>query len=184
MTDHPIFVRKIKHLTDARYFAAMGVDWMSMELTTEQISFDRWHALKDWVSGVKLAAELDVNDDELLAKVIIDAKPDGIVLSEPSAVDLPEEISVFYLLESASGMLIPKDGSLILNYDPLISRIQSMLGYDQSKTFFQADWTPQLIEEVMQNDFHGGFCFFGSGEETVGVKDYSEMDEMLERIRG
>jgi hypothetical protein len=162
----------------------MGVDWMSMELTKEQSSFDRWHALKDWVAGVKLAAECDVHDEELLAKVIIDAKPDGIVLSEPSTMDLPGEITVFYLLESASGMLMPQDGLLILNYDPFISRIQSMLSDDQSKTFFQADWTLPMIEDVLQNDFSGGFCFFGSGEEMVGVKDYSEMDEMLERVRG
>jgi hypothetical protein len=181
---HPVFIRRIQHLTDARYFAAMGVDWMSMELTKDQVSFDRWHARKDWVSGVKLAAEVDIQDEELLAKVIIEAKPDGIVVSEPLQVELPKEITVFHVMESVSGILLPDDGLLILNYDPFMTRIQSMLGYDQKKIFLQADWTPQLIEDVMQLDFHGGFCFLGSGEETVGVKDYSEMDEMLERIRG
>ena len=70
-------------MTDARYFAAMGVDWMSIELNNDPASFMRWHTLKDWVSGVKMAAEIIVPDEMLIAKTIIDAKPDGIVFHHP-----------------------------------------------------------------------------------------------------
>ena len=80
MSRNQILVRNIKHLTDARYFAAMGVDWMSMELNSDPTSFMRWHTLRDWVEGVKLAAEIDAGDEMLLSKTIIDARPDGIIL--------------------------------------------------------------------------------------------------------
>ena len=75
-------MRNIKHLTDARYFAAMGVDWMSMELNNDPTSFMKWHTLKDWVEGVQLAAEIGTPDEMLLAKTIIDARPDGIILTK------------------------------------------------------------------------------------------------------
>ena len=66
MNRNPILIRNIKHLTDARYFAAMGVDWMSMPLTHDPQSFAMWHTLADWIEGVKLAAEIDVNDEMLV----------------------------------------------------------------------------------------------------------------------
>ena len=79
---NPILVRNIHHLTDARYFAAMGVEWMSIKLSADPASFSKWHMLKDWVAGVKLAAEIQMEDEMLLAKTIIDAAPDGIIINQ------------------------------------------------------------------------------------------------------
>lgn len=92
---HAILVRHITHLTDARYFAAMGVDWISMRLDADPKSFMRWHSIRDWVEGLKLLAEPASGDEELLARVIIDAKPDGILL--PGGVDfrVPDGVVLF-----------------------------------------------------------------------------------------
>ena len=95
MNSNQILVRNITHLTDARYFAAMGVDWMSMVLTKEQDTFARWHALRDWVAGVKLLAEVRSGVEDLLAKVIIDAKPDGLLLPKNLQMEIPNEVEIF-----------------------------------------------------------------------------------------
>ena len=68
-----IFIRNISSLTDARYFAAMGVDWMSVKLSEDPASFSKWHTMREWVAGVKLAVELISNDESLIAKAMIDA---------------------------------------------------------------------------------------------------------------
>ena len=100
MNKNPILVRNISHLTDARYFAAMGVDWMSMELNGDPTSFMKWHTLKNWVEGVKLVAEIDTTDEMLLAKTIIDAMPDGIIVSTIAPLDIPAEIQLFHETQS------------------------------------------------------------------------------------
>ena len=181
MAPHLILIRKIQHLTDARYFAAMGVDWMSMELTEDQMSFDRWHALKDWVAGVKLVAEFDFKNEDLLAKVIIDAMPEGVVLDETSTLFISEDIQVFREIQDSSKVtdqrndyfISPIDGMLRLNNFPI----------DIEEIFLQADWNMEKLKEVISTGYKGGFCFEGTKEEMTGMKDYSEMDEMLERLK-
>src|SRR5687767_4011691 len=99
MSANPILVRNIHHLTDARYFAAMEVDWISMELSVDPLSFSRWHTMRDWISGVKLAAELQEADESLVAKTIIDARPDGIISNSLEFIHLTGGIDLFILAE-------------------------------------------------------------------------------------
>jgi len=51
----------ITHLTDARYFAAWEVDFLAFpvgEGVEEAISWDYLHALREWVEGPTIVAEL------------------------------------------------------------------------------------------------------------------------------
>ena len=180
MSSRPILIRKIQHLTDARYFAAMGVDWMSMELTGDQKSFDRWHALKDWVAGVKLLAEFDFKNEDLLAKVIIDASPDGVVLDETTALFIPGEMKVFREISNPSSSKIQPDDYWIISIDDA-SDFDSQ--QDDKQFFLKSNWDMEKLNEVISTGYHGGFCFEGTKEEMIGVKDYSEMDEVLELVK-
>src|SRR6185369_13042182 len=114
MLYHPILVRQIQHLTDARYFAAVGVDYMSLVLDDSQLSFDRWHAIRDWVSGVLLVAEPSNNSESLFAKIIIDAKPDGLLITPSRLPDVPAEIELFMIDTNIMNPSAPLGTSLIL----------------------------------------------------------------------
>src|SRR5687768_1137308 len=92
-----IFIRNISSLTDARYFAAMGVDWMSVKLSEDPASFSKWHTMREWVAGVKLAVELISNDESLIAKAMIDAQPDGLVADNLDNIHLTGGIDLFLL---------------------------------------------------------------------------------------
>lgn len=181
MASHPILIRKIQHLTDARYFAAMGVDWMSMELTKDQKTFDRWHALKDWVAGVKLLAEFDFRNEELLAKVIIDANPDGVLVDHNTNVLLPEHIQVFREIDLMDKEKDQSDDLFVLTFDHPGALDQII--HVGTRLFLQSDWYPEKLNELITSGYRGGFCFEGTKEEMIGIKDYSEMDEMLELVK-
>ena len=180
MSQNPILVRNIHHLTDARYFAAMGIDWMSMELSEDPLSFQKWHSVQEWISGVKMAAEITSIDESVIARTIIDVKPEGIITDNIDIVHLTGGVHLFLLSDKINskvadelyGQIIPYNPSLELKYHLFPENI-----------FLQADWTPQWIEELKNIDYSGGFCFLASGEAKVGVKDYSDMDIMLELIR-
>ena len=172
---HPILVRHITHLTDARYFAAMGVDWISMRLDADPKSFMRWHSIRDWVEGLKLLAEPASGDEELLARVIIDAKPDGILLPEGVDFEVPEDMILF-----KEGFPQNGNGFGIVRYDsddPLPPIKGGMF-------FLEAEWTLELIKQVQAEGYEGGFCFYGGEEEVIGVRDYERMDEIIEWVKG
>lgn len=176
MSRHPILIRHITHLTDARYFAAMGVDWMSIQLTPDPTTFHRWHSIRDWVEGVRLVAEIDATDETLFAKTIIDAVPDGLLMDTPSELPVPEGLTLF--LDAGSGQLpsVPSGSRIILPFDAS----QVWAGKDSHHLFLQADWTEAMMAALIHSGYQGGFCLMGEDEVATGIRDYEKMDKLLE----
>lgn len=176
---HPVLIRRIQHLTDARYFAAMGVEWMSMELADDQATFDRWHAISDWVEGVKMLAEPVDASEELWAKIFIDAKPDGILITKNTLLEIPEEVEPFCLVGQGEEFVPDQCEYIILPYDQ--SGIWQSVAQqaDPEKTFLASDWNRNTLDEAVSAGYSGGICFSGGKEDVTGVRDYGEMDEMM-----
>ena len=181
MNKNQILVRNIKHLTDARYFAAMGADWMSMELNNDPTSFMKWHTLKDWVAGVKLAAEIDTTDEMLLAKTIIDALPDGIIVHNLSPFELSMDIQLFYDAQSIEGIDFPDNSFKIIRYDQSME-LQPILSTDPGLIFLQSEWTQATLEKILKTGYAGGICFSGGEEDATGIRDYEMLDELFGMI--
>lgn len=179
MYRNPILVRKITHLTDARYFAAMGVDWISMELSEDLASFMRWHTLRDWVEGLKLIAEISSGDDMLLAKTVIDARPDGLLMHNQPSLDITEGIILFVEMDRQNLAAAPPDCFLIIPYHAKDMSMQDLRLLDPEHVFLEADWTPELLQMVINSGYAGGICFTGGQEDATGVRDYAGMDELL-----
>ena len=176
-----IMIRNVSHLTDARYFAAMEVDWISIAINDDPVSFSRWHAMREWISGVKLAAELSTADESLIAKTIIDANPDGIITDNFDIIHLTGGIDLFLLTEK----ILPADDNYfqIIPYNNYnFSPVEIVLS-NAKNIFLEAAWNIKMIEDLKQANYMGGFCFQTSGEMEVGIKDFSEMDEILELIK-
>jgi hypothetical protein len=174
---NPILVRNINHLTDARYFAAMGVDWMSIRLNADPTSFSKWHMLKDWVAGVKLAAEIQDDDEMLLARTIIDAEPDGIILNQLKIPEVPDNIQLFYEADSIEDFIQPGEGTFIIQYDVL--EMDKILQLPSDRIFLQASWSLIQLELLLNKGYTGGICFLGGAEDKTGMRDYGVMDELI-----
>ncbi|MEO5905608.1 MAG: hypothetical protein ABIQ11_02705 [Saprospiraceae bacterium] len=181
MHSNPILIRNISHLTDARYFAAMGVDWMSMVLSNDPISFSKWHTLRDWISGVHLAAEVPHADETLMAKTIIDAKPEGIIFEKLDQIHLTGGLQVFLLNDHDSDHRENALYAQIIQYPDI--QLENILRLNPQHVFLEANWTKEMIMELKSKNYNGGFCFTGESETAVGIRDYARMDEMLELIR-
>lgn len=182
MSRNQILVRNIKHLTDARYFAAMGVDWMSMELNSDPASFMRWHTFRDWIEGVKLAAEIDAADEMLVSKTIIDANPDGIVLTQLLDLEGISDAELFFDTHYINPDKCPTDSFSIIHFDEIDT--DQILSLDPSNTFIQHDWTVDELENLLRLGYTGGICFSGGEEDATGMRDYELMDKLLERLIG
>lgn len=175
-------IRGIRDLTDARYYAAMGIDWLSMAISADPKSFSTWHAIREWVEGPQFAAELPDSDEALFAKTIIDLKPDGLVLREMQ--NFPAVGSVQLFAEAHA----PDHLQLDLKTIPIVHVVEQQLHViakqvHHTETLLESNWTPKLIELVLEHGYQGGFCFNTTASAQIGVKDYSNMDEMLEMLK-
>lgn len=182
MIQNKILIRNITNLTDARYFAAMEVDWISIRLSDDPATFARWHNLREWISGLKLAAEIATTDESLIAKSIIDANPDGIISDDPGIIHLTGGIELFV----TSGNIIPgwKD-DLFIQILPLelYKGSNSFPAQLSERIYLEAEWTLEMIEQIRSSKFGGGFSFPSIAESVNGMKDYSAMDEMIDVIK-
>lgn len=164
-----IWIRSLKSLTDARYFAAMGINGISMEVNSESIL--TWFAIRDWVEGIQTGIEPLQYDDDFIARIYIDAKPDVLIVEESALSKFPGEIPT--IVKDVSKQIYPHrsirlyDQSLNLNELP-------------HEDLLESDWTVDLIRKVLEQGYKGGFCFRGEAEEQTGIRDYTAMDEMLE----
>lgn len=94
----------VSNLTDARYFAAMGVEWMDFSLdpaNNDQISLEALAGIKDWVEGPKFMVSFGLN---VTAEQIISASKefslDGVKISNFFPVeDLPNLESLTVIQE-------------------------------------------------------------------------------------
>lgn len=175
---NPILIRNVRSLTDARYFAAMEVDWISMPLTSDPATFLLWHNLQSWISGVRLAAEISTDDEALIAKTIIDAAPDGLIVNNMEMVHLTGGIELFLLRDEVNNSFGDEVYAQVVPYQSgmPISHFES-----PQLIFLEADWTPEMINQL--DNYSGGFSFNAVDEEALGLKDFSSMDLMLECIR-
>jgi hypothetical protein len=156
---------------------------MSLELDESQLSFDRWHAIRDWVEGVSLIAEPSNDSDSLLAKIIIDAKPNGLLITPSMIPDVPAEIEFFMIASSLIDPPAPLGTSLIVELPVELIEADFQLPETDDAIFLQTEWTPLLIAKVLQYGYEGGFCFTGGKEEITGVRDYNVMDDMISLLR-
>lgn len=180
MRRNQILVRNIKHLTDARYFAAMGVDWMSMELNNDPTSFMRWHTFRDWVAGVKLAAEIDDADEMLLSKTIIDANPDGIVLAQLLDLEGISDAELFFDTHYINLEKCPTNSFSIIHFNEIDT--DQILNLNPSTIFIQHEWTVAELENLLRIGYEGGICFSGGEEDATGMRDYELMDDLFESL--
>ncbi|MBP7821824.1 MAG: hypothetical protein KA010_02795 [Saprospiraceae bacterium] len=180
----PIIVAgPIQHLTDARYFAAEGADWLLADVdpTSEyHIDPNTLKAIKEWVAGPKWVIKGDSLDiDQLLqlgqyvdcnAYIVNDAQrtlntdtpcwlsiggtsPDG---------NATDHYSVFYLeVDDLTDLMIPGNKKL---YQQTIIR--------------HGNWSTMSIDIILETIHPLGIVLQGSSEEKVGVKSYDEIEDI------
>lgn len=200
----------ITNLTDARYFAAMGVEWLGFNLNSDDesaISPEKITEIEEWVEGVQIVAEYGndrwENVTSGLEKIIPNVVQVGGDIGVEEVLELPAAVGVI------KELVIGRNSSL----DTLVEIMESLEGHVSafSLNFTENDikWkdleagTPFSIEVVkelagkfpiiFEMDFNAdslkkcidslpleGITFKGGEEEKTGFKSYEELDELFD----
>jgi phosphoribosylanthranilate isomerase len=202
----------ITHLTDARYFAAWEVDYLAFPLgdgVEEAISWDYLNALREWVEGPEIVAEIGrVDDGASWIQVLTTNKIKTVLLHEDttdaiaelmkaagmsivrelkvdqfqSAEDVAEKIND----HSSTDLFILSFEDWVTYKDVVEGSIFSIAGLNEITTKHQCLLQLNLGGEnpVAIKDRHpiAGFAVRGSSEEKVGYKSFDDLDDLFEGL--
>ncbi|MFT2007623.1 hypothetical protein ACMA1I_03025 [Pontibacter sp. 13R65] len=198
-----VVVSGINNLSDARYCAGMGVDIIVFNLkldSPERVSSEALKEITGWVSGVKLGGQFERAKPDVINQYAEDFNLDYIQLDTPYLIDEIEEISrpvilkVFINKDTVESELLEMmelyapvvDTFLIYSNDfTTIDETNNKLLKSIAKAF------PVFIGFGLQKENIGtilskikpkGIGLLGGNEIKPGLKDFDELQEILEEI--
>jgi len=157
-----VIADNILNLTDARYFAAYGVDYLVFDI--EKIAPQSIREIKEWIEGVKIFLDAEGQVTPAMLDLIINLSPNGFVSgSEALLDDLNSQFSEleFFLRQA--------DGTLTNHID------KDELPYKKIST-------TESIESLITSDKISGIIVEGEPEEKVGFKNFDQLDKIFELI--
>ncbi|MEM9680791.1 MAG: N-(5'-phosphoribosyl)anthranilate isomerase [Bacteroidota bacterium] len=202
----------INNLTDARYFAAWGVEWLGFnfdEGTENYLSLSDAKAISEWVDGVQLVGEFSYHELDAIKTAVellqLDAVQLGPFTPEHYLEALQEEISVIQEIiieptHTASILLgqLKEAAPYVEHF--LLDFAKNKIGWQdlQAGKYFPSSILSEICEtfsciisiEIAANSLSEllkvinptGLSFKGGQEEKIGFKSFEELDEMFEEI--
>lgn len=190
MIDTKFIAADIQNLTDARYFAAWGAEWMSFLLKETDLNAEGLARIKeiiDWVDGPKMAASFpESTAAEIIMEYAISLGLDGIIISGEKADQIDsfgQNISVLFPCKSM-------DDLADCAYEHVIFQIEneSQLGgltddlLESYTIYLDTNWTTDLIKKYNSLFDQSGLLLRGGAEEKVGFKSFDELDEIFDEL--
>lgn len=209
----PVLASGITHLTDARYFAAWEVNYLAFPLgagNPESISWDYLNALREWVEGPEIVAELGEVTDVSAWVAELTAQNIGIALLSTAAPASAPEIlkaggvralvripvegyqSADDVAEAVAGY--PAAEAVVLDFEsggvtwtdlaaghPFgVAELQTILA--QKACLLRIDVAGTDPKEIVNQLPTVGFAVRGSSEEKVGYKSFDDLDDLFEGL--
>jgi phosphoribosylanthranilate isomerase len=198
---------EIANLTDARYFAALEVEWLCFNLEQGAESYiepQSVMAIKEWVEGPKIVGTFGMQSTEYIQQAISTIGLDAIQLGHFVPIsqimmlrDTPiikevfigdqlnmDEIGEHIFMHSAYISAFSLRGSVtwasIKNNSLQVDFLKKICAdYDIIIDFeFKAEEVNELLHTISPL----GINVKGGEEEAVGVKSFEEMDDLFENI--
>lgn len=184
-----IIATDITNLTDARYFAAWGVDMMCYNIDPDRegsLSIAQFKEITEWVEGPKTGIKVDgLSIPETLSSNDIDIK-NVIIGPFIEKSDLPDSIQNIYRICTLEEGWQEED-KLILTIsasaDQLSSEeIEKIKSIASDKEVFLDGVFKATDLAMIESLGVTGIILKGGDEEKVGYKSFEELDEVLEAL--
>lgn len=193
MLKYPVYVRSISNLSDARYCAGMGVEYLGFCFDEQKgVSISEFEAIKGWLSGVQIVAEFYDSNLDYVLKTIDKVKPDFVHISvENTNWEDKIGVPIIYNFEVNNPIpVFPKLGSTVVVSSENIEQnifdnhqlIKQLVFENQYKLFFGYGITKDNIETHFSTYKAFGIALKGGSEIAPGLKSFDELADILEAI--
>lgn len=154
----------INNLTDARYFAAAGCDWIGFDMSAgSPLTVEHVNAFVDWVEGPRAFIDVRGRSRSDIETLIIQLEPEGLLYADQR----PEQFNGYGI-----GQWPAQDVEAVI-----ISRAEDLTEVNGNERWFVFNETSDLKELSSHID---GLVIRGGSEEKIGLKNYDEIDVLVE----
>ncbi len=205
MYNPQIKASQITNLTDARYFAAWGVEWLGFGLEPGRDHFvapAQMAAIKEWLEGPKMVGEFSGLDVDLIRQSVdllgLDAVEvsrfanlSALQLSVPMIMNIVMEthlepealIDLLKINEMAEYFILDFEKNASINNFQKQFPVSWLSGLTkQFPVFIRTGLNTYSLEEITGDIKPLGISLAGGEEEKVGLKSFDELDEIFEAL--
>lgn len=180
-------VGSITNLSDARYCAGMGVDFLGfrvIEGQTGAVPVRTFQEIRGWITGPQIVAEIyGLTSEVQLSRIIEETQPDYLEMSMAEYKLIGHLINLPYILQVEDAEHIPLDFSSRPAY------ILTGANIDATTSQFIPDFE-LLVEVTSVNELDvavsrtgvSGIALYGGAEIKPGLKNYEELSGILEAL--
>ena len=175
-----IKLSRINNLSDARFAAAAGIEYISFcfdQLNERYISPAHAKQIMDWLSGVECVGEFvnepveTINEVCKLINLRMVQLKGNYTIADVAAIEVP-------VIWEAEGNIPAPDGVFAVQ---VIYQNKISLPEGDVKTIIHfTGETTQTIKEVIETHRPFAVSFTGGDEDKPGLRDFSELSEVLE----
>jgi len=171
----------ISNLTDARFFAAYGVDYIGFcfdPLSPDYISPQNALAIKGWISGPKIVAEFANQDIDNIKNIVTFFEPDVIEITDAEAA-LPEikNFNLPVIIKTSFNQL-----QHIENFNWLFVLVDAAVAQKIPAKEFPLMIDVSDYKQGLEDIQVKAVQIRGSAETEVGVKDYDALADLIESL--
>lgn len=202
----------ITNLTDARYFAAREVAWLSFDFNSGSETYiqpQMMSAIKEWVDSVKFVGEFGMASAaeirQLTAQLQLDAVQVGMFTDLETLVDLQSPVPVMkeIIIENETTpeqitelleLFQPWVQIFILDFakngvtwadlqkSEIFSTAQLRSWCERFPVMFCIDFQKEMLNNFLNALQPLGLCVKGGEEEKTGYKSFDELDEIFDLL--
>ncbi len=188
-------INKVNNLTDARYFAAMGVDYLGFCCNTGTEMYCSPQKIKeitDWVEGPAFVYEFDGwQDYSNILSVLELGKPDALHLGAFATYEDGFHLPIFkdFILENLNEIDLSTIDFPVLRSDKTymeLTKEEKEIVRNASKQkpiFLDINIKASDLNDILSELNVHGIILRGGDEEKVGFKSFEELDLIFDALQ-
>jgi phosphoribosylanthranilate isomerase len=193
MLSTKVQVSAIENLSDARYCAGMGVEWLGFSMT--EIPVDKLNEIRNWLSGIQIVGEaFNCSEDQIIT--LCEAfKPDVLEIDSSTNLEKIKHLNYPKILrvnlDSDNLPTLFVAARPYVDYFLLVGDSKdSLLGFENQVEIWSAQYPiilglsipdDDLVEWVEQSSIQGIGLIAGK-EERPGYRDFTDLMTILEKL--
>jgi 2C-methyl-D-erythritol 2,4-cyclodiphosphate synthase len=173
----------ITNLTDARYFAAMGADWIGFRMDKNSpLTIAHVKAFADWVEGPQFYLDVRGRTVDEIAGMLAEIEVDGLLTTHDA---IPSNYAGNIITAFADHRGSEEAGDTVVYLQNEWLEVQehnsNVVAVDIWVVIHKTEDLKALDASL---DQISGCVVLGQDEDKVGVKSYENLDEIIDSIRG
>lgn len=186
-------VSSIANLSDARYCAGMGVEWLGFPL--QEMTLERFTEIRNWLAGVQIVGEFTKATADQIRETVAKYQPDVIEIDSSvslvaiHSIDVPKILRVNIDTDNLPA-IFAASAPYVSHFLLVGNDANSLSGMEASVEIWAAQYSIILGLEIPEDDLEEwveqssiqGIGLVAGEEARPGFRDFTDLMTILEKL--